>query len=73
MNIASHRLLGFAAAVTAIAFLVALIVRHAKHGVALYLGDVAWFTFLAGVVITAALGLATLVRLGLARRRPATH
>jgi hypothetical protein len=71
MKISLHRLLATAAAVTVVAFLVAAIVHHEKHGFGLYLGDVAWFTALAGVAVTVMLGLATLARL--ARRRPAPH
>jgi hypothetical protein len=45
-------------------------VRHDKHGFGLYLGDVAWFTALIGVVVVVALGLASLARL--LRSRTAT-
>jgi hypothetical protein len=63
-----QRLLGVSAGVTAVALVLAVICRHAKHGFALYLGDVAWFTLLAGIVVTLALALAVAVRAVRARR-----
>jgi hypothetical protein len=57
-----QRLLGISAGVTAVAFVVAFICRHAKHGFALHLGDVAWFTLLAGVVVTVVLAVTVAVR-----------
>jgi energy-converting hydrogenase Eha subunit C len=75
MKVSLHHLLGTAAAVTAVAFVVALIVRHARHGFALYLGDVAWFTFLVGALFTVLLTLATIVQVARSRRsaRPASR
>lgn len=70
MKTSLHRLLATATAVTIVAFLVAAIVRHDKHGFGLYLGDVAWFTALIGIVVVVALGLASLARL--LRSRTAT-
>ena len=57
-----QRLVGVSTGVTAVAFVVAFICRHAKHGFALYLGDAAWFTLLAGVVVTLVLALVVAVR-----------
>jgi hypothetical protein len=57
-----QRLLGISAGTTAAAFVVAFICRHAKHGFTLYLGDIAWFTLLAGVVLTLVLAAAVAVR-----------
>jgi hypothetical protein len=67
-----QRLLGVSAGVTAVAFVVAFICRHAKHGFALYLGDVAWFTLLIGVVVTLVLALVVAVRTLRARRSTVT-
>ena len=63
MKFSLQRLLATVAAVTVAACVVAGIVKHAKHGFALYLGDVAWFTFLIGVLVTMALALVVLVKL----------
>jgi hypothetical protein len=63
-----QRPLGIAAGTTAVAFVVAFICRHAKHGFTLYLGDVAWFTLLAGVIVTLVLALAVAVRAVRTRR-----
>jgi hypothetical protein len=63
-----QRLLGIVAGITAVACVVAFICRHAKHGFTLYLGDVAWFTLLAGILVTLALALAVAVRAVRARR-----
>lgn len=71
MSLSLNRLLSIIAAITAVAFVVAGIVRHAKHGAGLVVGDVAWFTFLPGFVVTIALGIAAAV--GLLRRRRAIH
>ena len=70
-----QRLLTITSGVTVAAFVVAFIVRHAKHGFALHLGNVAWSTFLIGVLVTVAVVIAKLVRLALDRRgtRPATR
>lgn len=68
MKFSLQQMLKVAAVVTVVAFVVAFIVRHAKHGVALHIGDVAWPVFLIGALITIALGLATTVKLVLARR-----
>jgi hypothetical protein len=57
-----QRLLGISAGTTAVAFVVAFICRHAKHGFALYLGDAAWFTLLAGAVLTLVLAATVAVR-----------
>lgn len=62
MKFTLRRLLASAATVTLVACVVAGIVKHAKHGFALYLGDVAWFTFLIGVLVTITLALAVLVK-----------
>jgi hypothetical protein len=69
MKFSLQRLLATVAAVTLAACVVAGIVKHARHGFAFYLGDVAWFTFLIGVLVTMALALAVLVKL--ARHRHA--
>jgi hypothetical protein len=68
MKISLHHLFATAAGITALALVVALIVRHAKHGFALYLGDVAWFTFLVGALLTVLLGAATIVQIARGRR-----
>ena len=60
MRFSLPRLLSTAAVITLTAIVVALIVRHAKHGFALYLGDVAWFTFLIGTLVTTSLGICAL-------------
>ena len=57
-----QRLLGISAGTTAVAFVVAFICRHAKHGFTLYLGDAAWFALLAGVVLTLVLAATVAVR-----------
>lgn len=62
MKFTVKRLLATVAAVTLAACVVAGIVKHAKHGFAFYLGDVAWLTFLIGVVIATALAFAVLVK-----------
>ena len=63
MKFTLRRLLATAATVTLAACVVAGIVKHAKHGFAFYLGDVAWFTFLTGVLVTVSLALAVLVKI----------
>ena len=63
-----HRPVGASAGVTAVAFVIAFICRHSKHGFAMYLGDAAWFTLLAGVVVTLILAVTLAVRALLARR-----
>jgi hypothetical protein len=57
-----QRLLGISAGTTAVAFVVAFICRHAKRGFTLYVGDVAWFTLLAGIVLTLVLAAAVWAR-----------
>ena len=57
MKLALRRLLSTAALITLTAIVIALIVRHARHGFALYVGDVAWFTFLIGTLITSGLAV----------------
>lgn len=69
MKFSLRRLLSTAALITLTAIVIALIVRHAKHGFALYLGDVAWFTFLIGTLITAGLAVCVAVTHVQARRR----
>lgn len=71
MTFTLKRLLAIAATATLAACVVAGIVKHAKHGFAFYLGDVAWFTFLAGVLVTTSLALAVLANV--ARHRHATR
>ncbi len=71
MTFSLHRLLSTVAAATVVSLVVAGIVKHAKHGFASYLGDVAWFAFLIGVLATVALALVALVKL--ARDRRATR
>ena len=71
MKFTLKRILAAAAAVTLAACLVAGIVKQAKHGFAFYLGDVAWFTFLTGVLVTVSLALAVLVKV--ARHRHAAR
>jgi energy-converting hydrogenase Eha subunit C len=75
VKISLHHLFATAAGITAAALVTALVVRHAKHGFALYLGDVAWIAFLAGALVSLLVALATLARIARARRsaRPATH
>jgi hypothetical protein len=63
-----QRLLGISAGISVVAFVVAGICRHAKHGVGLYLGDVAWFTLLAGVAVTVVLAAVVVVRILRSRR-----
>jgi hypothetical protein len=63
-----QRLLGISAGITAVAFVVAGICRHAKHGAGLYLGNVAWFTLLAGVAVTVALAAVVAVQILRSRR-----
>ena len=72
MKLSLQRLLITAGLLTVTAMVVALIVRHAKHGFALYLGDVAWFTFLIGSVATAGVALCVAVRHVLGRRSSRT-
>ena len=62
MKFTLRRLLAIVSTVTVAACVVAGIVKHAKHGFAFYLGDVAWFTFLIGALVTLALALALLVK-----------
>ena len=69
MKLSLRRLLSTAALITLTAIVIALIVRHANHGFALYLGDVAWFTFLIGALITAGLTACVGVTHMLGRRR----
>ncbi len=69
MKFSPRRLLSTAALITLTAIVVALIVRHAKHGFALYLGDVAWFAFLIGTLITAGLFVCVALTHVLSRRR----
>jgi hypothetical protein len=68
MKFSLPRLLSTAALITLTAIVVALIVRHAQHGFALYLGDVAWFTFLIGMLVTTSLAVSALVTHVLGRR-----
>ena len=68
MKFSLSRLLSTAAVITLTAIIVALIVRHAKHGFALHLGDVAWFTFLIGTLVTTSLGVCALATNVLPRR-----
>ncbi len=68
MKVSLPRLLSTAALITLTAIVVALIVRHAKHGFALYLGDGAWFTFLIGTLLTTGLALCVLVTRARGRR-----
>jgi cytochrome c oxidase assembly factor CtaG len=67
MKFTLRRLLATAGTVTLAACVVAGIVKHAKHGFAFYLGDVAWFTFLIGVLVTLALALAVLGKVARSR------
>ena len=69
MKLSLRRLLSTAALTTLTAIVIALIVRHAKHGFALYLGDAAWFTFLIGTLITAGLAISVAVTHVQGRRR----
>lgn len=69
MKFPLQRLLATAASTTLTAIVVAFIVRHAKHGFALYLGDVAWFTFLIGMLVTAGLAVCVAVAHVLGSRR----
>ncbi len=69
MKFSLPRLLSTAALITLTAIVIALIVRHANHGFALYLGDVAWFTFVIGTLITAGLAVCLAITHVLGRRR----
>ncbi|HTU31035.1 MAG TPA: hypothetical protein VMF07_16725 [Solirubrobacteraceae bacterium] len=61
MKLALGRLLSTTALITVTAIVIALIVRHAKHGPAVYLGDIAWFTFLIGALLTAGLAIGLII------------
>ena len=67
MTLNSLRLLRYAAIVTVGAFLLSGALRNAQHGVAYVAGDIAWFTFLLGLLIVLILG--TVVAAGTRRRR----
>jgi hypothetical protein len=58
MDLSLIRILCVVAAVTAVAFVLSFLTRHAKHGFGLYLGDVAWPTLLLGALLTLLLLLA---------------
>jgi hypothetical protein len=75
MNLSATRLLIIVAGLTVAAFVIAFSVRHATHGSALALGDVAWPTFLISALATALIALATITKRARARRstRPANR
>ncbi len=75
MKISSQRVLATTVTATAVAIVVAFIVRTAKHGFALYLGDAAWITFLIGALVTVVLVCARLANVARDRRstRPAAR
>jgi uncharacterized integral membrane protein len=68
MKFSLQRLLTIIASITAVAFVIAFILRHAKHGVALAVADAAWDTFIVGFVLSALVGLVTLAKLAHERR-----
>jgi hypothetical protein len=68
MGLTLNRLLGTIATTAVVALVIAFFTRHAKHGFGLYLGDLAWITFLASLLLTLLLGIAALARLARARR-----
>jgi len=72
MKLALSRLLSITALITLTAIVIALIVRHAKHGPALYLGDVAWFTFLIGALLCAGLAAGLIITRTLSSRKSNT-
>ena len=53
-----RQLLYAVASYDVIAFVVAWSARHAKHGVGLVIGDIAWYSLLAGVLLLVALAVA---------------
>jgi hypothetical protein len=63
-----HRLLVIIATVDLVAFVAAFAARHAKHGVAHVVGDVAWFAFAIGLLLVIVLAAVTAIR-SVARRR----
>ena len=67
MTLTPTRLLRLAAIITTAAFLLSGALRHAQHGVAYVAGDIAWFTFLLGLLSVLILG--TMVTAGTLRRR----
>jgi hypothetical protein len=68
MRISSQRLPAVIAITSAVALVVAVIVRNAKHGFALYLGDAAWAVFLIGVLVSAVVVVVMLAKLARNRR-----
>ena len=68
MRISSQRLPAVIAITTAVALVVAFIVRNATHGFALYLGDAAWAVFLIGLLAGAVVVVVMLAKLARNRR-----
>jgi hypothetical protein len=52
------RLLRGALVITVVAFAVAFLFRHAKHGAGLVVGGIAWYSFLLGVLAVIVLAVA---------------
>lgn len=67
MRISLHRALVAASAVTVIAFLIAGIAGNHHPGLRGALGDIAWFTFMVGLLLVVALSIVVLTQS--ARRR----
>lgn len=57
-----HRLLATAASVGVVSFIVAFALRHAKHGLGLAIGNVAWFSLTAATLAVLILGATALAR-----------
>lgn len=57
-----HRLLATAASVGVVSFIVAFALRHAKHGLGLAIGNVAWFSLIAATLAVLILGATALAR-----------
>jgi hypothetical protein len=61
-NLSLARLAAVILAVDLVAFGVSGILRNARHGAGLVLGDIAWFGFLAGVLALLVVGVVALGR-----------
>lgn len=70
MTLTPTRLLRLATIITTAAFLLSGALRHAQHGVAYVAGDIAWFTFLLGLLSILALCAAAAVGALQRRHKP---
>jgi hypothetical protein len=61
MRLSTGNLLKVDAVVTVVAFCLSGVLRHAKHGIGYVVGDIAWFTFLAGLLGLLVLGVASAI------------